>query len=99
MAALLDIRITKKVTITCSLEESIAIQVDQYAAFANVPADDVVNKALEYVFSKDKEFQQHQTTNPHGKAPSGLRVKKPIAVPTGAKRGRRPTLVKTALEA
>lgn len=99
MAGLLDIRITKKVTITCSLEESIAIQVDQYAAFANVPADDVVNKALEYVFTKDRDFQQHQTANPNGKASSGLRVKKPVSVAAGAKRGRRPTLVKTALEA
>lgn len=99
MAGLLDIRVTKKVTITCSLEESIAIQVDQYAAFANVPADEVVNKALEYVFSKDKEFQRHQTENPNGRASAGLRVKKPISVSTGAKRGRRPTLVKTALEA
>ncbi len=99
MAALLNIQITKKVTVTCSLEESIAIQVDQYAAFANVPADDVVNKALEYVFSKDKDFQQHQTANPHGRASAGLRVKKPIIAATGAKRGRRPTLVKTSLEA
>ena len=99
MAALLDIKVVKKVTITCALEESIAIQVDHYAAFANVPADDVVNTALAYVFSKDKEFQQHQTANPHGKAPTALRVKKPILVPTGAKRGRKPTLVKTSLEA
>jgi len=90
MAALLDIRITKKVTITCSLEESTANQVDQYAAFAKVPADDVVNKALEYVFTKDRDFQQFRESNPNEKASAALRIKKPIAAPTGAKRGRKP---------
>ena len=90
MAALLDIRITRKVTITCSLEESTANQVDQYAAFAKVPADDVVNKALEYVFTKDREFQQFKEANPNEKALAALRIKKPISAPTGAKRGRKP---------
>ena len=90
---MLDIKITKRVTITCSLEESIAILVDQYAAFAKAPADDVVNKALEYVFTKDRKFQQFMEANPNEKAPAALRVKKPIlAVPAG-KRGRKPSLV------
>ena len=35
---LLDIKQVRKVTITCSLEESTAIQVDQYAAFVKVPS-------------------------------------------------------------
>ncbi len=91
MAALLDIKITRKVTITCSLEESTANQVDLYAAFAKVPADDVVNKALEYVFTKDRDFQQFKEANPNEKAPAALRVKKPVIAPTGAKRGRKPS--------
>ncbi len=72
---------------------STAIQVDQYAAFANVPADDVVNKALEYVFTKDRDFQQFRETNPNEKAPAALRIKKPIIAAVGAKRGRKPSLV------
>ena len=99
MAALLDIRITKNVTVTCTLEQSIANQVDQYAAFVGATADDVVNKALEYVFGKDRDFQQHRAENPDSLSAGGLRVKKPVNAPTGAKRGRKPTLVKTALEA
>ena len=91
MAALLDIKITRKVTITCLLEESTANQVDQYAAFAKVPADDVVNKALEYVFTKDRDFQQFKEANPNEKASAALRVKKPVITPTGTKRGRRPS--------
>jgi hypothetical protein len=38
-------------------------------------ADDVVNKALEYVFSKDKEFQQFLQSSAEMKAPQPLRIK------------------------
>jgi hypothetical protein len=93
MAGLLDIRMTKKITATVALEESTAIRVDRYAAFASVPADDVVNQALEYVFGKDKDFQQFLNENPNAKAPVALRIKKPVVPPTGAsKPGRKPAL-------
>ena len=52
---LLEITTSRKVTATVSLEEPTANLVNQYAAFTRVAADDVVNKALEYVFTKDKE--------------------------------------------
>src|ERR1035437_4200019 len=55
---LLEIVPSKKVTATVSLEEPTANLVNQYAAFTRVAADDVVNKALEYVFAKDKDFQK-----------------------------------------
>ncbi len=91
--ALLDIRIPKKVTITCTLEESTASQVNEYAAFIKVPADEVVNKALEYVFNKDRDFQQFRENNPGVQVHGSLRVKKPLAAQTGARRGRKPSLV------
>ena len=84
---LLEITTIKKVTATVALEESTAKQVDQYAAFLKASADDVINKALAFVFAKDKEFQQYRDSNGAGDAPSTLRVKKPIS---GAKRGRKP---------
>ncbi len=59
-------------------------QVDQYAAFANVPADDVVNKALSLYLPKDRNFQQFREANPHGKASPALRVKKLIVAVIGA---------------
>jgi hypothetical protein len=34
------------------------LQVDQYAAFIHASADDVVEQALAYVFSKDRDFQE-----------------------------------------
>jgi hypothetical protein len=42
-------------------------------------ADDVVNKALEYVFSKDKDFQQYLTTAA-AKAVHPTTRKRPIGV-------------------
>ncbi len=61
---LLDIKQVRKVTVTCSLEESTAIQVDQYAAFVKCQPDEVVNKALEYTFGKDSDFQKFRSTGP-----------------------------------
>jgi hypothetical protein len=92
---LLEIKASKKVTITCSLEESTAKQVDQYAHFLSVPGDDVVNQALEYVFSKDKEFQQYRIANPNGNAPSALRVKKPTPIASSTRGGRRAVAAET----
>ena len=34
------------------------MQVDQYATFIHASADDVVEQALAYVFSKDRDFQE-----------------------------------------
>ncbi len=72
---LLDIKQVRKVTVTCSLEESTAIQVDQYAAFVKCLPDEVVNKALEYTFGKDSDFQKFRSTEP--KVTPQLRIKRP----------------------
>jgi len=85
---LLEIKQTRKVTAICSLEESTAIQVDQYAAFIKCLPDDVVNKALEYTFGKDSEFQKYRSTEP--KVIAQLRIKRPATVATGARRGPKP---------
>jgi hypothetical protein len=86
---LLEITTTKKLTVTVLLEESIAKQVDQYAAFIKAPADEVVNSALAYVFGKDRDFQVFRTENPSPKVSSGLRVRKPVDGTLGKKRGRK----------
>jgi hypothetical protein len=91
---LLDIKQIRKVTATCSLEESTANQVDQYAAFANCLPDEVINKALEYTFGKDAEFQKYRTSNP--KVSAQLRIKKPASASAGAQRGRKPISIAAA---
>lgn len=85
---LLQITQTRKVTAICSLEESTAIQVDQYAAFIKCLPDEVVNKALEYTFGKDSEFQKFRSTEPT--VSPQLRIKKPATVPSGVRRGPKP---------
>ncbi len=85
---LLDIKQVRKVTVTCSLEESTAKQVDQYAAFVKCLPDEVVNKALEYTFGKDADFQKFRSSDP--KVTSQLRIKRPATEPTGARRGPKP---------
>ena len=73
---LLEIVTSKKVTATIALEDSTAKQIDQYAAFTKASADEVVNKALEYVFSKDKDFQRFCDENTSAKPMVALRMKK-----------------------
>src|ERR1039457_1493145 len=73
---LLEIIPSKKVTATVSLEEPTANLVNQYAAFTRVAADDVVNKALEYVFTKDKDFQKFIGSPNDSKPLHPLRIKR-----------------------
>ena len=55
--ALIEVTQIRYVNATVRLDETTAAQVDQYAAFIHASADDVVDKALAYVFSKDRDFQ------------------------------------------
>lgn len=86
---LLEVSRIAKLTATVQLEESTAQKVDQYAAFIKAPADEVVNSALEYVFSKDRDFQVFRTENPHPKTSGGLRVRKLLDGTGSKKRGRK----------
>ena len=97
---LLEITTSRKVTATVSLEEPTANLVNQYAAFTRVAADDVVNKALEYVFAKDKDFQKFIGSPNDAKPVHPLRIKrsgddKPKGMP-----GRKPvtpSVISTAI--
>ena len=73
---LFTVKTSNKIDTNIRLEESTAKMLDKYAHFHKGPADDVVNEALEYIFTKDKDFQQHLRTNPEGEVPSSLRIKK-----------------------
>ena len=52
----LEINQIRHISASVRLDEPTAAQVDQYAAFIHASADDVVDKALNYVFSKDRDF-------------------------------------------
>jgi hypothetical protein len=87
---LLEIISSKKVTATVSLEEPTANLVNQYAAFTQVAADDVVNKALEYVFTKDKEFQKFIDSPNDSKPLHPLRLKRNCDNAPKGRPGRKP---------
>ena len=78
--ALFKVKVSKKIETSIRLEESTAKMLDRYAHFHKSPADDVVNEALQYIFTKDKEFQQQLAAEPDVKVEPTLRVK----APTGA---------------
>jgi hypothetical protein len=52
------------------------MQVDQYAAFIHASADDVVEQALAYVFSKDRDFQEFLKTPQAQKVAPTLRIRR-----------------------
>ena len=73
---LLEINRNRFVSASVRLDEATAAQVDQYAAFVHASADDVVDKALNYVFSKDRDFQDFLKTPQAKQVASTLRVRK-----------------------
>jgi hypothetical protein len=79
---LLEINQIRHICASVRLDEATAAQVDQYAAFIQASADDVVDKALNYVFAKDRDFQEFLKTPQAKQVASTLRVRK--AVTNGA---------------
>ena len=85
--ALLTVKASKKIDATLRLEESTAKMIDRYAAFLKVSADEVVDKGMEYIFTKDKDFQQHLEKQPDLQVPTSLRIKKTPNQTASAKSG------------
>ncbi|WP_446743501.1 hypothetical protein [Silvibacterium acidisoli] len=74
--ALIEVTQIRYVNATVRLDETTAAQVDQYAAFIHASADDVVDKALAYVFSKDRDFQDFLRTPEAQRITPTLRVRR-----------------------
>ena len=91
--ALLEITQSRQITATIRLEEKTAVQVDQYAAFIHASADDVVNHALDYVFSKDRDFQEYLKSASAGAAAPSLRIRR---VPQPAEQQEKPARARKA---
>jgi hypothetical protein len=74
---LLEIVQTHQVSATIRLDQNTAEQIDQYAAFLHASADEVVDKALAYVFAKDRDFQEYLRTPQAARAAQSLRIRRP----------------------
>ena len=73
---LLEVTQTRHISASIRLTDTTALQVDQYAAFIHASADDVVEQALAYVFSKDRDFQDFLKTPQAKQVASTLRVRR-----------------------
>jgi len=73
---LLEINQSRHICASIRLDETAGTQVDQYAAFIHASADDVLDKALNYVFSKDRDFQDFLRTPQAKQVAPTLRVRK-----------------------
>jgi hypothetical protein len=54
---IIELNQVRYVCASIRLDEVTAARIDQYAAFIHASADDVVDKALNYVFSKTVTFR------------------------------------------
>lgn len=73
---LLEVIQTKQVSASIRLSDTTATQVDQYAAYIHATADDVVEKALQYIFTKDTGFRDFQKTPQAREVAATLRIRK-----------------------
>jgi hypothetical protein len=73
---LLEVVQTRHISASIRITDTTATQVDQYAAFISACADDVVEQALTYVFSKDRDFQDFLKSPEARKVASTLRIRK-----------------------
>jgi hypothetical protein len=90
---LLKISESKKVTAIVTLEETTAKQIEHYAAMTKGNPDEVVQQALDYIFSKDKDFERFCLENAEAKPKIALRLKRPAGSapsPTDTRSGSKP---------
>ena len=73
---LIEVTQSRYVSATIRLESATATLVDQYASFVHGSADDVVDKALNYVFAKDREFQEYLKSSRSANTVPSLRVRR-----------------------
>ena len=93
---LIEVNQVRYVCASIRLHEVTAVQIDQYAAFIHASADDVVDKALNYVFSKDRDFQEFLKSPQARLVPTTLRVRKAANHDTAEGLARKPA---SAMEA
>ena len=74
---LIEIVQVRQITASIRLDEATATMLDQYAAFLHASADEVVDKALTYVFAKDRDFQEFLRSPDAARAPQSLRIRRP----------------------
>ena len=73
---LLEVVQTRYISASVRLTDTTALQLDQYAAFIRASADEVMEQALAYVFSKDRDFQEFLKSPEAKRVTPTLRIRK-----------------------
>ena len=89
---LLEVVQTRQISASIRLTDTTATQVDQYAHFIRACADDVVEQALTYVFSKDRDFQDFLKTPEAKQVAATLRIRKVPAVDPPEAQPKKPAI-------
>ena len=89
---LLEVNQTKQVSASVRLTDTTAIQINLYAHFIRACADDVVEQALSYVFTKDRDFQDFLKTPEAREVAASLRIRKAPAVEASEAQPNRPAI-------
>jgi hypothetical protein len=89
---LLEVNQTRQISASIRLTDTTANQVDQYAHFIRACADDVVEQALTYVFSKDRDFQEFLKTPEARHVSATLRIRKAPAAETTEAQPKKPAV-------
>ena len=89
---LLEVTQSRQISASIRLDETTAAQVDQYAAFIHASADDVVDKALNYVFTKDRDFQDFLKTSEATQVACTLRIRKAPTSSAVARPSKKPNV-------
>jgi hypothetical protein len=87
---LLEVTQTRHLSASIRLTDTTALQVDQYAAFIHASADEVVEQALAYVFSKDRDFQEFLKSPQAQRITPTLRIRRVPASDTAVSAGKKP---------
>lgn len=81
---LIEVNQIRRVTANVRFDDAIVVQINQYAAFIKASPDEVINKGLEYLFSKDRDFAAFRASDDSKQVPTLLRPRK-AAAPVGPK--------------
>jgi hypothetical protein len=87
---LLEVVQTRYISASVRLTDATALQLDQYAAFIRASADEVMEQALAYVFSKDRDFQEFLKSPEARRITPTLRVRRVPAIEAAEPPQRKP---------
>ena len=87
---LLEVTQIHYVSASIRLTDTTALQLDQYAAFIHATADEVIDQALAYVFSKDRDFQGFLKSSEAQRITPTLRIRRPTASDAAEPTARKP---------